>query len=243
MKRLFKWFFRLFLALVLLVLLLILFLDPIAKYVAERQIRQQTGLDVMIGKVSIGLREPTLSIEKFKLFNSAEFGDAVFIDVPELRVQYDLEALRARKIRLNLVRLNLAELHIVQNKDGKTNLRALQERQKQNKSGSGSGSSAAEFQAIDTLRLTIGKLKFTSEKNPGRNEEAYVGIKNETVKNVSSLKDLQPFITRIALEKNLKSLTEELGGQGTNLIQSASPSTVKEAQKTLDGVSGKTRPK
>ncbi len=60
MKKLFKWLVRLFLALVLLILLLILFLDPIAKYVAERQIRQQTGLAVMIGKVFIGLRNPTL---------------------------------------------------------------------------------------------------------------------------------------------------------------------------------------
>ena len=243
MKKLFKWLVRLFLALVLLILLLILFLDPIAKYVAERQIRQQTGLGVIIGKVSIGLRDPTLAIENFKLFNSAEFGGSVFIDVPELRVQYDLEALRSRKIHLKLVWLNLAELHIVQNKNGKTNLRALQERQKQSKSGSAPGASAAEFQAIDTVRLTIAKLKFTSEKTPARNEEAYVGIKNEIVKNVRSLKDLQPLVTRIALEKNLKSLTEELGAQGTNLLQNATPSTVKEVQKTLDDVTGKTRPK
>jgi len=243
MKKLFKWLVRLFLALVLLILLLILFLDPIAKYVAERQIRQQTGLAVMIGKVFIGLRNPTLAIENFKLINAPEFGDSVFIDIPELLVQYDFEALRSSKIHLTLVRFNLGELHIVQNKDGKTNLQALQERQKQGKSGSDSGAAATEFQGIDTLQLTIGKLRFTSEKNQARNEEAYVGIKNETVKNVRSLKDLQPLITRIALEKNLKFLSEELGSQGTNLLKNATQSAGKEVQKALDGVTGKTKPK
>ena len=70
MKKLFKWLFRLVLVLVLLIVLLILFLDPIAKAVAERRIRDQTGLPVKIGKLSIGLRRPTLSIENFKLGNS-----------------------------------------------------------------------------------------------------------------------------------------------------------------------------
>src|SRR5205809_6461763 len=118
MKKLFKWLFRLALVLVLLIVLLILFRDPIAKGLVERRIRQQTGLPVKIGKLSVGLRRPTLSIDNFKLRNSPGFGGSTFIDVPLLRVQYDLAALRSRRIHLNTVLLNLGELHIVQNKDG-----------------------------------------------------------------------------------------------------------------------------
>src|SRR5947207_1846874 len=199
MKKLFKWFFRLILVLVLLAALLVLLLDPIAKALAERQIREQTGLGVKIGKVSIGLRSPTLALENFKLVNSPDFGGSTFIDIPELHAQYDLPALRARKVHLNLLRINLGELHIFQNKDGKTNLQALQEKQKQRASASGSSESQTQFEAIDTLRLTIGRLKFTSEKDPAQNAEIYVGYKNETVKNVKSMKDLEPLIARIQL--------------------------------------------
>src|SRR5216117_2312593 len=202
MKKLFKWLFRLVLVLVLLIVLLIVFRDPIAKALVERQIRQRTGLPVRIGKVSVGLRQSKLSIENFKLGNSPDFGGSTFIDIPLLRVQYDLPALRSRRIHLNTVLLNLGELHIVQNKDGKTNLQALQDRVKE-KSSSGSGVATAEFEGIDTLTLSVGRLKFTSAKNEARNEEAYVGYKNQTVKNVRSFKDLEPLITRIRLEKKV----------------------------------------
>ncbi len=66
MKKLFKWLFRLLLVLFLFVLVLILCLNPIAKFLTERQIRNQTGLDVTIGKLSIGLGKPTLAIENFR---------------------------------------------------------------------------------------------------------------------------------------------------------------------------------
>ena len=230
MKKLFKWLFRLALVLVLLIVLLILFRNPIAKALVERRIRQQTGLPVKIGKLSLGLKRPTLSIENFKLGNSPGFGGSTFIAIPLLRVQYDLPALRARKIHLNTVLLNLGELHIVQNKDGKTNLQAAQERGKE-KSSSGSGGTTAEFDGIDTLTLTVGRLKFTSAQNEARNEEAYVGYKNETVKNVRSFKDLEPLITRIRLEKKLQFLSDDLLKPGTNAVQNGSPPAGPEAHK------------
>ena len=231
MKKLFKWLFRLFLVLVLLIVLLIVFLDPIAKALVQRQIRVQTGLPVKIGKLSVGLKRPTLSIENFKLGNSPDFGGATFIDVPLLRVQYDLPALRARRIHLNTVLLNLGELHIVQNKNGKTNLQAVQERAKEQSSSSGSGGTTAEFEGIDTLTLTVGRLKFTSAKDEARNEEAYVGYKNESVKNVRSFKDLEPLITRIRLEKKLQFLSDDLLKQGTNAAENVAPPAGQEAQK------------
>ena len=221
MKKLFKWVFRLVLVFVLLIVLLILFLDPIAKTVVERRIHDQTGLPVKIGKLSIGLRQPTLSIQNFKLGNSPDFGGSTFIDIPLIRIEYDLSALRARRIHLNTVLFNLAELHIVQNKEGKTNLQAVQERAKEKLSASGSGSAPPEFEGIDTLSLTIGRLKFTSAKNEARNEEAYVGYKNETVKNVRSFKDLEPLIARIGLEKKVQFLSEDLLKHETNAVPNA----------------------
>ena len=229
MKKLFKWLFRLALVLVLLIVLLILFLDPIAKALVTRQIRLQTGLPVKIGKLSVGLKRPTLSIENFRLGNAPEFGSSTFVDIPLIRVQYDLLALRSRRIHLNTVLFNLGELHVIQNKDGKTNLQAVQERGKESFSA-GSGSATAEFEGIDALTLTVGRLKFTSAKNESRNEEAYVGYK-ETVKNVRSFKDLEPFILRIRLEKKLQFLSDELLEHGTNAVPNALPLSGHEGQK------------
>ena len=229
MKKLFKWLFRLVLVLILLIVLLIVFLDPIAKSVVERRIRQQTGLPVKIGKLSIGLRQPTLSIENFKLGNSPDFGGSTFIDIPLLRVQYDLLALRSRRIHLNAVVLNLGELHVVENREGKTNLQMAQERGKES-FPAGSGVSTAEFEGIDALTLTVGRLKYTSAKDESRNEEAYVGYK-ETVKNVRSFKDLEPFIIRIRLEKKLQFISDELRKHGTNAMPNAVPLSRHEGQK------------
>jgi uncharacterized protein involved in outer membrane biogenesis len=232
MKKLFKWMFRLILALLLLVLVLVLFLDQIAKSLTERELRSQTGLEVTIGRVSIGLRKPTLTIENLKLVNSSDFGGSTFLDIPELYAQYDLSALRSWKIHLNLVRFNLGELHIVQNKDGKTNLQALEEHRKQESPSSSSVGSKAEFEVIDTLKLTVGRLKFTSEKNSADNEEVYVGLKNETLKNVKSLQDLQPLAARIALEKGIKFLSGSVFNQRTNALENATKPVEKEAGKT-----------
>ena len=232
MKKLFKWVLRLVVVLVVLLVLLILFLNPIAKTLAERWIRDQSGLPVKIGKLSVGLRQPTLSIQNLKLGNPDDFGDSTFIDIPLIRIQYDLPALRARRIHLNTVHCNLAELHIVQSKDGKTNLQAVRERAKEKSASSGSGGMTAEFEGIDTLILTVGRLKFTTAKHETRNEEAYVGYKNETVKNVQSFKDLEPLITRIRLEKKVPFLSDDLFQPGTNAVLNAAPPAGLGGQKT-----------
>lgn len=235
MKKLFKWVFRLFLVFLLLIVLLIVFLDPIAKAVTERRIRNQTGLPVKIGKLSIGLRQPTLSIQNLRIGNSPDFGGSIFIDIPLLQVQYDLTALRSRKIHLNTVLFNLAELHVVQDKDGKTNLQAAQERGKEKSFSPAFGGASVEFAGIDALTLAIGRLKFTSAKNEARNEEVYVGYKNETVKNVRSFKDLEPLIARIRLEKKIQFLSDDLLKQGTNPVpNAAAPSAGAETLKTND---------
>jgi uncharacterized protein involved in outer membrane biogenesis len=236
MKKLFKWLFRLLIVLVILVLVLVLFIDRIAKSLAERQIHEQTGMEVKIGKLTIGLKSPTVTVLNFKLINPPEFGGSPFLDVPELRMNYDLSGLLSRKIHLNLLRFNLAELHIVQNKDGKTNVRAVQERQKQKESKSETTESKTEFQGIDTLTLNIGRIKYTSLKTPANNQEVWAGVKNETVKSVKSGKDLMPLITRISLQKSAPFLIDSFLDKGTNSVQNATQSVEKEAQKALDGL-------
>src|SRR5450759_3842994 len=125
MKWLFKWIFRLVLLLVVLIVALLLSKDPIMKAVLEQRIRARTGMDVKIGKISVGVLSPVVTIENFKLYNRPEFGGTPFLDISELHVEYDRAALAARKLHIILLRFSLVELNIVRNEAGQTNLVSL----------------------------------------------------------------------------------------------------------------------
>ena len=128
MKWLFKWLFRLGLLLVVLIVVLVLSKDAIMKAAAEQRIRAHTGMDVKIGRFSIGILSPVVTIENLKLYNRPEFGGAPFIDMPELHVEYDRAALSRGKLHITLMRFNLAELNVVKNEAGQTNLVSLMAR-------------------------------------------------------------------------------------------------------------------
>jgi hypothetical protein len=95
---LFKWLFRLFLLAVVLIVILLLSLNSILRVYVEHRIRAQTGMDAEIGKFSVGLIEPTVTIQNFKLYNPPDFGGTPFLDIRELHVEYDRAALAERQL-------------------------------------------------------------------------------------------------------------------------------------------------
>ena len=98
MKWLFKWAVRLVLLVVVGVILLLVFRDSLWRAVTEHRIRAQTGMDVSIGRFSSGLFSPVVTIENLKLYNTAEFGGTLFLDVPELHLEL-VESLLVGAIR------------------------------------------------------------------------------------------------------------------------------------------------
>ena len=125
MKRIFKWLLRLFIAAVALVLVAVIVLllnyNSILRVAMEHQIRAQTGMDVEIGSLNIGLVSPTVEIQNLKIHNSPDFGGTPFLDIPEIHVEYDrAAALWRHEIHIKLLRFNLGELDIVKNQAGRT---------------------------------------------------------------------------------------------------------------------------
>src|SRR5690242_6421016 len=120
-KFIFRWLFRAFILLIVLAVALVLLKDTLIKSFVENRLRKQTGLEVKIDKLEVGMFSSIINMEGFKIYNSPEYGGAPFIDLPELHVEYDRDALALRKFHLNLVRFNLAEVLVVEGKDGKTN--------------------------------------------------------------------------------------------------------------------------
>jgi hypothetical protein len=195
MKWLFKWAFRLAVLLVVLFVVLLLSLDAIFKALIERQVRAGTGMDVKIGKLSVGLLSPVMTIENLKLYNAAEFGGTPFLDLRELHLEYDRAAFTRRTLHVKLLRLNLAELNVVKNDAGHTNLVTLQPAPPPR------APRADEwiFTGVDVLNLTVGKVRFLDFKNLRRNQEFNPSLQNQIFKNVKTTADLYGILIMIWL--------------------------------------------
>jgi hypothetical protein len=190
---------RLFLLAVVLVVILLLSLNSILRVVVEHQIRSQTGMDAQIGKFSVGLLEPEMTIHDLKLFNTAEFGGTLFLSIPEIHVEYDRDALRQREIHVTLLRFNLGELDIVKNEAGRTNIFSmgvnLPPPQKIGKAGQMPNvnfekQTGFKFDSIDVLNVSVGTANFIDLKDQQQNRTQKIDMQNVVVKNVKSMGDL-----------------------------------------------------
>jgi uncharacterized protein involved in outer membrane biogenesis len=191
MRRLIRWAIYLFILLVVLAVAGVLLLDTIVKEVVESRLRASTGMDVRIGKIEVGLLSPTITIENFKLYNTAEFGGSLFLDMPELHLEYDRMAARSGHLHFKLVRLDLAEIALVQNKNGRLNVQAMEKKGREASGGEKSPVTVnVKFTGIDTLNLTLGKFRLSNLAS-GREEEIDFGIKDQLSHNVKSEADLQ----------------------------------------------------
>ena len=188
MKWLFKWLFRLGFLLLVLVVVLVISKDSILKAVAEQRIRARTGMDVKIGRFSIGIFSPVVTIENLKLYNRPEFGGTPFIDMPELHVEYDRTALARRKLHITLMRFSLSELNIVRNEAGQTNLVSLMATPESPKDRR--LARELEFGGIDVLNLSLGTVRFLDLKDPRQNGALDLGVKNQVFRNVNSEGDV-----------------------------------------------------
>ena len=203
MKWIFKWLLRLFLLVVVLVVIFFLSLDTIIRVVMENRIRAQTGMDAQIGKFTLGLVEPVITIKDFKLFNPPSFGGTPFLDIKEIHAEYDRAALAKSELHVVLLRFNLAELDIVKNEAGQTNIFSLAALPSV-KQSSGSGKSftkqtGMKFTGIDVLNVSIGKAQFVDLKDQHNNRTQVIGIENCVMKDVKTPADLGGLALLVAL--------------------------------------------
>ena len=204
-KWLFKWLFRLFLLAVVSIVILLLSLNSILRVWVEHRIRAQTGMDAEIGRFSVGLAGPTMTIQNLKLYNPPGFGGTPFLDIPEIHAEYDRAALARHEIHLTLLRFNLGELDIVKNEAGRTNIFSLGVTWPSKKSGGGNGAAnfkkqtGFEFKSIDVLNVSVGTAKFIDLKDQRLNRAQEIGIENCVIKNVKSQADLAGLAVFVAL--------------------------------------------
>jgi hypothetical protein len=210
-----KWVFYLVILAVVLAVAGILLLDTIAKQVVQSSLRSVTGMDAKIGKMEIGQTTPTVAIEDLKIYNPPQFGGSLFLNMPEIYLDYDRDAIRAHQLHLNLVRINLAEIDIVQDKSGRLNIQGIEEKSKAATEGFNTPSSAwtfagassinwylryfgfrgqssdFTFTGLDTLNVTLQKMRLWSMDSPNRVTEVSFGISNEIFTNLTKSSDFE----------------------------------------------------
>ena len=206
MKMFQSWFFRILWWLTFVVIVLVVIVlanrDWIVKELAEQQIRAATGLEPEIGNFSFGVLDSQVTLGNFKLYNPAEFGGTLFLDAPELHVEYDRAALRRHELHITLMRVNLHELDVVKNAAGATNLMSIVNTVAPRKSGGGRAVApfnGYKFTGIDLLNLSIGTVKFVDLKDQRRNRMVTIGIQNQIYTNVLSPANLPGLSERLRL--------------------------------------------
>jgi len=203
-KFVFKWLLRLAILAVALVVILLLARNAILRVYLEHQIHARTGLDAEIGSFSVGLAEPTVTIRNFRLYNPPAFAGTPFLDIREIRVEYDPDALARHELHITLMRFNLGELDIVKNQAGLTNIFSLGLAVPTKHPGGKANQSFAqqtglEFKGIDVLNVSIGTAKYIDLNNQRNNRTQVIGIQNCVLKNVKSPADLGGLAAFVAL--------------------------------------------
>jgi hypothetical protein len=185
MKKLFLWIAGI---LVILVVALFLSLNFIARLSVQYGATKMTGFPLEIGSVSLGLFSSKVDVHNLKLMNPPEFPEKMFVDMPELYVDYRFGSMISGAPHVNDMLINIKQLVIVKNNKGDSNAMKLK--------GvvSPPGSKSTKY-AVDKLRIHVGTVTikdFSRAKPTERNVSLNV---DATYNNITDSTD----ITRLVL--------------------------------------------
>jgi uncharacterized protein involved in outer membrane biogenesis len=213
MKLLLRGAFRLLILLVMLLVAALLLLNTAVRKIAEYQLSKKSGLKIKIGSVDVGWKSPYFSASNLVIYSRAEFGGAPMIELPELEVQYDREALKTHQLHCTLVRLNLASINIIEDKSGRKNIEDLPGYARFLAPTNAGGRSLATFMGvkltrIDNLNLTLGKATYRRFQSQDKIEELSLNVKHQQFSHIENEQDLRSALL-VALLRS-----------GVNLMQS-----------------------
>jgi len=176
----------------LVVLLVILFLarNVIARKSVEYGAKRMTGFPLEIGSVDLGLFSSKVDVHDLKLMNPPEFPEKMFVDMPQLYVDYRLGSMISGAPHVNDMLINIKQLVVVKNNQGESNAQKLK-----GVVSSGSGSSKSSKYAVDRLRIHIGTVTIKDFSHPKPTEHSTALNVDATYNNITDSTD----ITRLVL--------------------------------------------
>lgn len=202
-----------------LLLIALLSFDWIVKRTLQSRVNASGVAEVEIGSLNIGLLRPHLEVRDLKVFGQSQFGGVQLLDLPELRVEYDREALNRQELKFRLVRLRLNELTLMDGfAGGQTNMfqrmqgfselivaytNRLGELTNRVDLDRAQRVGNATFRGIDRLELTLGRVRFVDMKDPLSEKVATLNINRRVMTNIADLPGLAPLAMELLVRTTL----------------------------------------
>jgi hypothetical protein len=205
----------------------------IARQAVEAGVAKMTGFPLNIGSLDLDLFQNRIAVRDLSLLNPSEFKEPVFVEMPELTVDYDAGSMLGGTPHLPNLVLDLKRIVIVRAKNGDSNAMKL-------KGALGGGGGGKAQYKIDTLRLKIGTVELKDYKLGNPMEKTIPINLDETYKDFTDATDINRLVLLTVLKKaGLPSIGIDLGQLSGSLgnITNAAGETLKNLTGTL-GKSG-----
>lgn len=227
-----KTLLRLIIVLLVLAAGLYLGRNIIARYAVQAGAEKMTGFPMKIGSLDLAFAQSRIAVRDLSLRNPSEFKEPVFVEMPELTVDYDASSMLGGTPHLTSLVVDLKRIVIVRTKNGDSNAMKL-------KGALGGGGGGKSQYKVDVFRLKIGTVEFKDYKMGNPMEKTITLNLDETYRNFSDATDINRLVLLTVLKKaGLPSIGIDMGqlaGSLGNITNSAG-----EVVKGLTDTLGKT---
>jgi hypothetical protein len=151
-----------------------------------------TGAPVEVGGLSLGIMRQAIKISNFRMYNPQGFPRDILVDIPRIRVAWDLGALFKGRIHLRQLDIEIKELGLAKNKEGKLNVDSLKiTGEKQPADMAVKKPTKQLAMQIDIVNLTMGRIvnKDYSVEGPPLIKVYDINL-NKGYKNITSAQQL-----------------------------------------------------
>jgi hypothetical protein len=162
----------------------------IARASVEYGAKKITGFPLTIGSVDLEVFSSKVDVHDLKLMNPPEFTEPMFVDMPELYVDYRLHSMISGAPHINDMLINIKQLVIVKNNKGESNAQKL----KGVVSGGGSGGGSSTKYALDKLRVHIGTVTIKDFSRAKPSERSFEINRDITYKNITDSTDISRLV-------------------------------------------------
>lgn len=180
-----KLLIRIVIGLVALLVILFLARNFIARRSVEIGATKATGFPLTIGSVDVGLFSSKLDVHDLKLMNPPDFSERMFVDMPQLFVDYRLGSMFSGAPHVNDMLINIKQLVIVKNDKGDSNAMKLK--------GivSPPGSTSSTKYSVDKLRIHVGTV--TTVDRTGKRKDVPLNV-DATYNNITDSTDISRLV-------------------------------------------------
>jgi hypothetical protein len=196
LRWLFKWLFRIALVLLAITALLVVLRNQILRPVLERRIQQATGLETLIGRVSVEWSEPKIRLLDVRVKNPEGVGNRPFLEIPETSIVYDRTALLNRQLRIHQLQVHVREINVFRPDPGRSTQSQLS--RSLGRTDAPSFFRPLSFQGIESLQLSVARYFYLDYVQMARSQELPLRITNATATNIQSLDALTQALQAIA---------------------------------------------